>query len=139
MSAPEFDGTPMTKREVLIARDAYEAGVSEAHANQRDARRVNRAVGLYLMDGGDAILDCDALEKRSASRYPLPKVTRPRVVTIDNTAFRFYGGVIQMRHRLGLDGAPDVWSPAHIVASRRIVEVWAALVANPTEEVEAEE
>ena len=30
MTAPEFDGTPMTEREVRIARDAYLAGLNEA-------------------------------------------------------------------------------------------------------------
>lgn len=111
-----FDGQQMTKREVLIAREAFVAAcrvcANEAPQWQWQA------------------------EQTAASRYPLPKVTRPRVVTFDNAAFRFHDGVIQKRHRNGFDAGHDVWAIAHLPATAALVRLWAELLANPTEEVE---
>ena len=69
----------------------------------------------------------------AAERYPLPKVTRPRVVTReDGCQLRISGGQLQYKW---LDGdwreyGSINWTPAQRAAM-------ADLLANPTEEVDA--
>lgn len=74
-------------------------------------------------------------EKEAASRYPLPKVTRARVVkrADDGCELRMEGDVLQFRlcHSDEWRNYTSIcWTPANRVAI-------ADLLANPTEEVEA--
>jgi hypothetical protein len=64
-------------------------------------------------------------------RYPFPKKTRPRVVTVEDTEWRVFGGHLQVRY-----GAHGGWyGPVPRVTQARVA-VWTDLFAHPTEEVE---
>lgn len=81
-------------------------------------------------------------EEAAAERYPLPKVTRPRVVKNVpmwmNYEFRVVDRVFQSRT---LTSGLDDWS-VQTISTRRTFEqlgpVYADLLANPTEEVDAD-
>lgn len=71
---------------------------------------------------------------RSRCLYPLPTITRPRVVKDPHSAdivWRCDGGVLQYRQ------GNHEWSmgPGYWYASPERVRLWAELLANPTEEV----
>jgi hypothetical protein len=123
MSAPEFDGLPMTKREVLIARHAY--------------------AKAWLACGGG----CADGERAAASVYALPKATRPRVVQDPDTDYgqkwRVVDGVIEhdggsggarfrpaFDHEFGIQPSFCSWPTPQRIA------LWADLLASPTEEYE---
>jgi hypothetical protein len=120
---PDFDGTPMTKREVLIAREAYNRGWSD--------------FGL----GGGGIRQ----KHRGETLYPLSPATRPRVWLEPRCdggmAWRVVGGELQYT----LSTRPDLlewkWTShtgcEHEITPKRI-RAWADLLANPTETVEDE-
>jgi hypothetical protein len=118
MSAPEYDGQPMTKREVLIARNAFGHGVYQALQRQP--------------------LGFDA-QSVASRMYPLPKVTHLRVVTersgrqwaLDGTDFRTRGAPDLPWWTVGDAGGPT------LALTTERVALWADLIANPTEEVEA--
>ena len=80
VSAPEFQGSPMTRREVLIARLAYENGLVRGTAGEFVGRLgLRRAVELA---------------------YPLPAVTRPRVVAVEDqpgVELRSVDGAVEYR------------------------------------------
>lgn len=103
---------PETKREILIARRAFEAGAWYVGWNSESARQ-------------------DA-----ASRYPLPKITRPRVVKDSKGTFwRVLGDKIQFSNDgVSWPGA-DSSHPFCIVQAER-VHIFHDLYTNPTEEVE---
>jgi hypothetical protein len=119
---PDFNGTPMTKREVLIAREAYARRSRETYTTGEWERSIRGLV-----------------EAEAAAAYPLPTVTRPRVVkdpcssklewTVEDGYLRCREGGGWMKwagYKLYSDFAP---LPARVA-------VWAALLANPTETVE---
>lgn len=117
---PRFEDEDYSRREIFIARQAFADGVC--------ARPVL----------GDAWYGAEA---EAAKRYPLPMVTRPRVVK-DETGpagtyyWRVDRGVLQ--HTTSLDAG--MWEPLaigmYITVPR--VHLLAELLANPTETVEAE-
>lgn len=110
-----------TERELVLAkREAFVAG-SEWHASSWTG-------SLAPLEAND--------------RYPLPRVTRPRVVRMDRTVpgreFRVSGGNIESRTiGVGLDGQPFRWTAlAQITPTPERIRILADLLANPTEEVE---
>jgi hypothetical protein len=126
VSAPEFDGQPMTKREVLIARRAFESGV-------------------HWMYGRECVLPSawpgdERMSRAASDCYPLPKVTRPRVARdprgIGSWGAKKFADTLAIHYVGESDGA---WSPEfrHFLATPERVALWADLLANPTEEVEA--
>jgi hypothetical protein len=118
MSAPRFDGERMTKREVLIARKAYKDGAAAERGHAHD----------------------DAGWKPAAeARYPLPKVTRPRVVRDQHNPAQEWiveDGFLRCRNA---GGAWMKWAEYKLSADfaplPERVALWADLLANPTEEV----
>jgi hypothetical protein len=124
MSAPEFDGTPMTKREVLIAREAFHDGAKWrfrlACETWSDVRSLNESE--YMAE--------------TNARYPLPKVTRPRVVTGESgRAYQLWGRVDGVTVKCGsLTEDLAFFAPGIPLCD---VPVVADLLANPTEEVDA--
>jgi hypothetical protein len=137
MSAPEFDGQPMTKREVLIAREAVDA-VSRYLA-ARGYFNVGSPVGIKESPQRE-------IQDLAASRYPLPKLTRPRVVAEDSGdwEYRVAGGVVECRWLRNRTPGASYFGEVNpagdgirldVTADR--VALWADLLANPTEEVDA--
>lgn len=120
---PDFDGTPMTKREVLIARAAFVNGV--------------RFVRGTPWDVTEAVRDLEA-----SARYPLPKATRPRVVRDGDHFWRVTGGNLQWR--LGqhewrfVDEYDEIQKYQVLWPTPKRVALWADLLANPTEECDAD-
>jgi hypothetical protein len=107
--------------------------VTEAEAVRRE--RVALAVGVGLGWGCSCHdlprgVDRDRLKRQwAAQQYPMPKVTRPRVERYGGKEYRLDGGRFLVRSEeagwwLSLGIPPGVAS---------------ALLANPTEEVEADE
>lgn len=132
MSAPEFDGQPMTKREILIARAAFVQGAGHEwdNANPR---------------GGAADFQSRSARRREAAEgwYPLPKVTRPRVVvdsggdewTIHPSAgLQVRCAGLQVRYAYA--GRKDGWKDPSGTDFLGFESTVADLLANPTEEVE---
>jgi hypothetical protein len=116
MSAPEFDGQPMSKREVLIARDGY--------------RKACAILGM--------LREADAA---AALVYPLPKVTRPRVVTHigPKPTYVFRYRVIEGRLEWATEHAEDWTTYGAIqtdVQNAAFLARIAGLFSSPTEEVD---
>lgn len=134
MSAPEFDGMPMTKREVLIARRAFESGAAFGNAEW-------------------PLTDSD-MQEEATRRYPLPKVTRPRVVKDPMGATNEHGQPVlwkaiewgvpgDSRYAVVCSWNDGAWFDGYaphrghsLVATKERVALWADLLAKPTEEVE---
>lgn len=78
----------------------------------------------------------------AAEAYPLPKITRPRVVMDPHDsmiAYRLVGGnfeyCVGSGPWKGMDAIDEQWSRENYVSPKRVA-LWAALLANPTEEVD---
>lgn len=88
----------------------------------------------------------DVGEVRAAARYPLPKVTRPRVVA-DPECGAFEWSVVrgELHVRNPESKSATEWGIANghdfgaFEPTRRRVQVWADLLANPTEKCEMDE
>jgi hypothetical protein len=126
---PEFDGQPMTRREVLIARHAADEAVKWMFAQMRRVREV----AVEHVYGRDY----------ATVTWPLPKLMRPRVVRWPKSAapafdYRAKDGTIEWANPGQGDWTPygsiqeDVQTPGFLRAL-------ADLLANPTEEVDADE
>lgn len=79
---------------------------------------------------------CEPCKRRAAEAYPLPKVTRPRVVT-DSIGAMCYRVVNDVTEWADVDA--DNWRPMMVKVNDLIPEQLAALAdlwTNPTEEVE---
>ena len=99
---------PPTKQSIRLQREAYAKGLRHAG---------------YSAEGS-----------ASAARhaYPMPPITRPRVVTLsDGTQYRRVDGVLQYRDRMGAR-----WQSSTIT-DEKITE-FAGLLVNPTETVPGE-
>ena len=69
---------------------------------------------------------------RANTTYPLPKVARPRVVIMDGTGWRCIGA------RLEWQDQRTPWTASgQFMPTPKLVALWADLIANPTEEVDA--
>lgn len=93
---------------------------------------------------GAAIVSVDGREHRddnaAAWRYPLPKVTRPRVLGMpvsngNRLEFRLVGDEFQERLKTP-DGQSDWQHTGGTTPTPERVRLWADLLANPTETVE---
>lgn len=115
--------TTYTEKDVVLReREAFVAGYACAH-------------GAWLVDVRPA-------KSEAESRYPLPKVTRARVVRDphDSTIeYRLTDGGYQYREKCGkwtnMDAIGETWSKDNCPTPERAT-LWADLIANPTEEVE---
>lgn len=109
-----------TERDLVLAkREAFADGIAFRYAQ--------------TLDLPDHRLHCDTVEARR--RYPLPKVTRPRVVRVEgrqrDMEYRVIGNDVQFRstkHK-GADWQSSSLTPS---ALRELAD----LLANPTETVE---
>lgn len=137
------DEKKYSEREMVQAKRAeFVEGIWAAHSDQMTCRREQRAHGLYGWEDGRALLRTSETEKLAAKRYPLPKVTRPRVVR-DPECHKYEfsarsGGKLYYR-RVGEDVAWRYVESGSFGVSAERVRVWNDLFANPTEEVEADE
>ena len=108
-----------TERELVLAqRDAYARGLGE---------------GTQYW-GDDAVA-------KARHEYPLPKVTRPRVVDDPHvfSQFKADGGKLYWRGgNTGWYAFDNVANPPAFLPTEERVRLWADLLANPTEEVESE-
>lgn len=116
MSAPDFDGVPMSSREVEIARSAYRLGfVERDHGHQ----------------------------PQPETWYPLPNVTRPRIVKDPEWPgheWRFVDGGLQLRATKPFAPADEGWMRwmdfrvlSESAPLPKRVAMWAELIANPNE------
>lgn len=112
VSAPEFDGTPMTRREVLLARYGFTEAL-RGRIGQVDAPHAAALV------------------------FPLPTVTRPRVVAVEDQpglSLRIVDGVMQCLFRT-FD-----WAPVGVLRiTPGLRAALRSLDAEPTETVTEEE
>jgi hypothetical protein len=117
VSAPQFDGQPMTKREVLIAREAYITGARAFFCHP------------VVMAGPATCRASDEVEAKAPVLYPLPKVTRPRERRAsDGATFRVVGGELMANYGGG-------WVHEQVIGVP-LAPLVADLLANPTEEVD---
>ena len=115
-----------TEKEVVLReREAFRAGASAVFV----------AFGIDPW-GHRSSGEWQGSEHIARARYPLPKVTRPRVVTCpkNGAQFRVIDGELQGRDTV-LDGWLSVATIIYNVTPDRVA-LWADLLANPTEEVE---
>jgi len=81
-----------------------------------------------------AVLGSNTVEQEATRRYPLPKVTRPRVVqdpVNPRREWRCVGGKMQTR-----EDTLAWYDVTEVRISAPHVALWADLLANPTEEVD---
>ena len=134
-----------TERELVMAqREAYERGIMIAHqhANNCYSDRANEQP-LYRWESewGKPCLIANDIERLAREAFPLPKVTRPRVVRVGELEYRISEGVIEFRKpcdKLWCDHAEWRDCMKWLPSSRTQDEVKALtdLLARPTEEVE---
>ena len=114
MSAPEFQGEPMTRREVLLARQAVQRGLVQC-----------------------TLLLTDSMRAIAASLYPFPIVTRPRVVAVEDqrgVELSVRNGVLMCRY----DGCTMWRSINGLSLSQGLLAALRSLDAEPTETVTEE-
>ena len=148
MSSESSENVTMTRKHFVLAQRLASAKARCA------ALFAARTEGLHhqISDRHDGFLreknPCESCIEEARLRYPLPRVTRPRVVTDARFGkareFRICDGQFQTRSAKnsvwscienGHHGKGDGFGLA-IDAER--VTLWADLLANPTEEVDAE-
>lgn len=123
------DLTPKTKREVLIAREAFVKACIRAIEHFGWGYREPR----YATWPG--------ARKLAESIYPLPTVTRPRTITVakhevegteyNAATFRALNGRIEYRSEFS-----GKWIVSNKDATAQRVAAWADLLKDPTETVE---
>lgn len=130
------DEKKYTERELVLAkRHAFVDGSYWGYKASQEAAA--KSVGVL---GAWSRADADMA---SESAYPFPKVTRPRVVQDPHDSTITYRAVDDLlEYNDGLRGFIDIgstsetWSNDNYPTKARVV-LWADLLANPTEEVEA--
>lgn len=120
----------MSDEAMVTERDAVERERAAYTEGAKWAWRTNYAecTGARFNHNGH-------VDRAAAYRYPLPTITRPRVVKDPHSAdivWRCDGGVLQYRQ------GNHEWSmgPGYWYAFPERVRLWADLLANPTEEVD---
>jgi hypothetical protein len=110
------------------------ATITEREAVRRERAAYARAMMIH---GGQS---WDEAHCAAGRVYPLPKVTRPRVVQDPNKPYRWFrviGGEVYAKTTRYSDGE---WTPLagnwSIPATPEMIRLWVDLLANPTEEVE---
>lgn len=111
------------------------------------ASRVAFVAGVsWCLKELDVHMTYEEIRDAAAQAYPVPMVTRQRVIrdpVDDIMVYRFNEGNIERSFRVG--GGYGAWKtcdlhgPAPILATAARVKIWADLVANPLETVEVEE
>lgn len=127
MSCEPTEQKVISEREaVLREREAWTRARVGATLHNYHPRIAGATVGCA---------ECEHARQRARELYPLPKVTRPRVVTdSDCYQWRAVGGSLQWRKR---DSA--VWSAEDVTVVRPSqVALLAELLANPNETVDAD-
>lgn len=81
--------------------------------------------------GGWSSYDDEAARVVARSLYPLPKVTRPRVVSINLREYRILNSELWWRYAPGYEWEKHGWT-------RRDAQALLGLFADPTETVDAE-
>jgi uncharacterized pyridoxal phosphate-containing UPF0001 family protein len=110
------DDKKYTERELILAkREAFERG-----AKWRFVRAIDESKAY------SALAD-EEYETVTAQRYPLPKVTRPRVEPLPGGKYRVLNGVLQVN--IGDDWRRAGWTVEEISKLYK-------LIADPVEEVE---
>jgi hypothetical protein len=112
--------------------------------NARELRAAFRAGVQWGAEKGAKVhpypdAPCGPCDREAEKRYPLPMVTRPRVVTDSFAiAWRLADGALEFRLS---QSAPwrvtPHYGPMGVTVER--IRLWADLLANPTEQVEDEE
>ena len=113
---------------VLAQRKAFVAGSNAENAAWMKLLSVNHTSGFDSIDA-------------SRKRYPLPKVTRPRVVNDPQELGLEYtvrNGILAHRQNGMKIGFWDAVAGSQIQPTAERCRVWADLLANPTEELECE-
>lgn len=107
------------------------ATVSERNAVLRERAAFVKGYHTYR-DGSyrPAFGGVEEGERYAHKAFPLPRVTRPRVAQTSVGEIRVVNGIVQIREGAG-------WLSASVL-TRANVEAIADLLANPTEEVEAD-
>lgn len=110
--------------------------ISEKDAVLRE--RAARVAGCVYAGGEGHAEEC---LRRAPQKYPLPKVTRPRIVVLNGYALRAVAGEIEWA--AGVTAGEPRWvgvssrSALSLRPTTFLVRALADLLANPTEEVEA--
>lgn len=137
----------MTERDVIQReRAAFAEGVHWTHAYAHQAWMFKTDNAAYRRDERLALplLQLEAVGVEAARRYPLPKVTRPRVVKdTDGTRWRISEGRLQFMRgggdwlcMLGESRSGSDRYGMGLVPTPERIRLWADLLANPNEEVE---
>ena len=117
----------------------------EKQYTERDlvmARRLGYVYGRHesLTHGFMTVSEREQYEREAAARYPLPKVTRPRVVTYLWDGYKYDFCLMDGCLQIARVGMGD-WSPVEIERPeddwRVVGPIYADLFTNPTEEVGA--
>jgi hypothetical protein len=115
-----------TERELVLAqRRAFRDGAQALYCHK------------VIPSGHSPYADAlDEVRESTDKRYPLPKVTRPRVVSDGTLEWKYENGYVMYRY----SGSSDWYSTKYseVPINPRRVEVLADLLANPTETVDAE-
>lgn len=132
----------MATDEVKVRLRVELATVTEREAVLRERAAFENGVNSMFIENAvpatsETSEACSRLEAEAATRYPLPKVTRARVLkndTVFGSAYEFtvIDGTIKERLYGGSWKTPSGW-----LLTADVVDAWADLLANPTEEVKA--
>lgn len=132
----KFEGTPLTRREVLIAREAFDLGVSAVFDRLGEGPHTL----FHAWPGSEALAE---------EEYPLPRTRVPRIVADPEGAsfgiasdrrflkFAVADGEILLvldEDDSGNGADARMWEKIRPTPAR--VRLWADLLANPTEEVD---
>jgi hypothetical protein len=137
--------TPKTyseREKVLAERAAFVAGAGAAHLDRVRCESVQTTTDMYSPHDRVPYFNHTYAKAVAAREYPLPKVIRPRVLIDPKGDWQWSVRDGRLMQRTTLDACnwydannspyPNRFQP---LASR--VMLWADLLANPNEEVEA--
>lgn len=122
-----FNGKPLTAREVMIARQAFEQGAEWMFCTG-DA-----------WAAGDSPAECrrSARHARAVQAFPFPLVRRARVLGDGKGGlWRLVGTDLQYAESNKSPTVPHQWCAAGYYVTKERLAIWNNLFANPTEEVE---
>lgn len=135
------DDKKYTLRDMVLAqREAYVRGY---HTYRVDDATTEGREGAWETDKRDGLS-----ARIAARKFPLPKLTRPRVVTSDTgRRFRIVDGQLQTQTSsngqswccLANGSRVPAAEDTGIKITLERIRLWADLLANPTEDVEASE
>lgn len=132
MSDTESKNVTMTQREFVMAqRAAWRSGVDFGTGLKRPHEYPDHP--------------CAACDRKAAELFPLPKVTRPRVVADPHSLQMFWRVGVMGNGTNGLQSARSADASEWVVCGNyglaitpERIKLWADLLENPSETVEAE-